>query len=484
MSGRPPFRSESPGPRGNAGPSARWLAFLAIQSFAQRGSFVSKALDDLFTEFPTLPRDRHLATELASETVRRGLTLDSILAQYVTRPREKVEDELWMLLQLGACQLICLSHIPAHAAVHETVSLCDRLYKPRAKGFINGTLRSIERELNHQTTSDNQPLELKDLGPDLLPIFAIRGNAAGLRIVKLARRVFADPKELPLDYIAQVASLPVWLLQHWAKEETDLNRLLARALWFTTPGKMSLRVNLQRTTREAVLDLLRDADVAAQPGQLPVAIALNGSLAPGEFPAFHDGGFSVQDESAIAAVALLDPQPGESILDLCAAPGGKTCHIAERLQGTGRVIACDLSNTRLRPIRENITRLQLSNIDTLLISEEGRGLPDGPFDAALVDVPCSNTGVLGKRPEARWRITPATFADLIPLQRRLLNDALDRVKSGGRVLYSTCSIDRSENEDLVNEVITARNDVQLKTAQRHEPGSPGDGGYQALLLKS
>jgi len=486
-SGKRNFRPRSSGGTESSGPSARWLAFLAIQSFIQRGLFVSKSLDDLFVQFPTLPRDRHFATELASETIRRGITIDTILARYVSRPRENVEDELWLLLQLGCCQLLFLPHIPPHAAVNETVALCDRLQKSRAKGFINGTLRNLEREISllgpvAGEDGANESLSLKSLNSHLLPIFEFHGSHLGWRTVELPREVFSNPANRPLDYLAEVTSLPVWLMERWGTEVSDLQKLLARGMWFTTPGRVSLRVNLNRATREEVLQKLQEAEVDAEPGALPESIVLRGTLSPGEIPIFHDGAFSVQDESAMRATELLNPQPGERILDLCAAPGGKSCHLAERLNGTGQVVACDLSETRLRPIRENIERLQLKNITVQRVSGEGPDSPAGPFDAVLLDVPCSNTGVLGKRPEARWRITPSTFLDLIPLQRRLLEDAVQRIRPGGRILYSTCSIDAAENSEVVQSFLNAHPEMRLVSQQTHEPGNPCDGGYQALLV--
>ncbi len=469
-------------------PSARWLAFQAIQSFAQRGEFVSKSLDSLFTEIPTLPRDRHFATELASETVRRGITLDAILAHYVSRNRQDVEDDLWRILQIGCCQLLFLPHIPPHAAVHETVSLCDRIQKTRAKGFVNGVLRNLEREISLLGPVSGEDgaavkMSLKQLNEHLLPIYERRGSHLQWRTVSLIRSVFSNPKNVPLDYIAEVTSLPIWLIERWGAEIEDFDQVLERGLWFTTPGKVSIRVNLGRTTREFVLEALRAAEIEAHPGTLPESIVLEQSISPRDLPIFQDGNFSVQDESAMGATDLLNPQPGETILDLCAAPGGKSCHIAERLNGTGKVIACDLSDTRLRPIRENIDRLQLTNIEVMRVAEDGHDIPHGPFDAVLVDAPCSNTGVLGKRPEARWRITPSTIRELVPLQLRLLNDAVERVKPGGRVLYSTCSIDPAENSEVVKTLLNANPHIHLLSQHTHEPGAPSDGGYQALLLK-
>jgi len=475
--------------------NARALALRALLAFSRDGTFVARTLDELFHQHQTPVRERRLATELAAETVRRSLSLETILSRYVTRPRDAVEPDLWWLLQLGVCQLLCLRHIPVHAAVHETVSLCEELGKPRAKGFINGTLRSIEREVVHSCRdsdhADEAPLTdllesctVDQLRPHQWPVVIPQDSQLMVHRVELAREVFASAVHDPILALSQVSSLPEWLMQRWQAQMNDLDRVLRLALWFTTPGRMALRVNLQRASREEVLSALEEAGIPGDPGELPESIRLPGTAAVADLPLFRDGGFSVQDESAMGAARLLDPHPGESILDLCAAPGGKTCHLAELLQGTGRVVACDVAEDRLRTIDHNVRRLQLQNVQIWGMTPEGEPVPPGPFDAVLVDVPCSNTGVLGKRPEARWRLTPASFLELIPLQRRLLSTALKLVRPGGRVVYSTCSIDREENSDVVQQVLAEHPEIQLVSEAEHWPGVPADGGYQALLRRS
>lgn len=478
---------------------ARGLALEALLTFTREETFLGKTLDQLFQSLKTPPRERRLATELASETLRRGYALDSILAHYVVRGRDSVEPDLWQLLQLGACQIICLRHIPAHAAVHETVELCEQIGKQRAKGFVNGTLRSIERELTvHEPQTLTDLVQLRDVIPhsewkaNRWPLLIQRGTGYDLQTVELSRDVFDDPTDpfQVLTYISQVTSLPEWLIQRWNEQEIKEGRgpktydqLMARGLWFTTPGRLSLRVNAQQSTAESVLQMLEEQNLSGQVGRLPESIVLQGSTAIVDLPGFKEGDFSVQDESAMSATALLDPQPGESVLDLCAAPGGKSCHIAERLNGTGRVVACDVSPERIRTIEHNVERLKLTNVEVFGLDADGKYSPTGPFDAVLVDVPCSNTGVLGKRPEARWRLTPQDFKELVPLQKQLLNRALDLVKPGGRVVYSTCSIDSEENGDVVRSVLSGRTDAELKEEHLHQPGHPADGGYQCLIVR-
>ena len=198
-------------------------------------------------------------------------------------------------------------------------------------------------------------------------------------------------------------------------------------------------------------------------------------------PGFGDGHFTVQDPSAASAARLLAPLPGQQVLDLCAAPGTKSTHLAELMENRGRVVAADSHPGRLKLIAPAATRLGLSTIEAVLVDESGDNLPPGPFDAVLVDVPCSNTGVLGKRPEARWRLEPDEPERLSRLQWNLLERAAERVTPGGRLVYSTCSIEPIENEDLVANFLRQHPDFEQIDVRRHVPGCPADGGFQVLL---
>ena len=224
--------------------------------------------------------------------------------------------------------------------------------------------------------------------------------------------------------------------------------------------------------------------VRVVPGSLPEAIRVDGTLRVDSLPGFAEGFFSVQDESAMQAVDLLSPHAGETVLDLCAAPGAKTTHLAERMRNTGTVIATDIRADRLRRVEDNCRRLGISIVRPTLVSPRGEDVPPGPFDVVLVDVPCSNTGVLGKRPEARWRIDEAQIDELTRQQRALLVAGCQRLNPGGRIVYSTCSIEPEENDEIVRNVLEASPDMTLVGQRHHVPGRPADGGYQALLQRA
>jgi 16S rRNA (cytosine967-C5)-methyltransferase len=239
-----------------------------------------------------------------------------------------------------------------------------------------------------------------------------------------------------------------------------------------------------RTTRDALLEALRERGVAAQPGQQPEAIVLERTTRVTELPGFADGWFAVQDESAMAAARLLAPRPGERVLDLCAAPGGKTTHLAQLMENQGEIVAVDVDIPRLSRVTEACRRLGLGIVRCELLGREAEELPVVGLDAILLDVPCSNTGVLGKRPEVRWRLQTRDLHELAKIQSRLLRMALRGVRPGGRVVYSTCSLEPEENEELVRRVVQEQGGFQIVRSQLHLPGRPGDGAFQCLLESS
>jgi 16S rRNA (cytosine967-C5)-methyltransferase len=244
---------------------------------------------------------------------------------------------------------------------------------------------------------------------------------------------------------------------------------------------MCLRANRLRTTRDELLRVLEAAGVKARAGTQPDAVWLEETTFVQKLPGFAEGWFAVQDESAISAGALLDPQPGERVLDLCAAPGGKTTHLAAVMHNEGRVLATDVDAERLRRVDESCRRMGVTIVETRVLPRNAVDLPGQTFDRILLDVPCSNTGVLGKRPEVRWRLDSDDIVELSGIQSRLLRSACEHLDPGGRLVYSTCSIEPEENRAVIDGVLQEHPELALVREVHHVPGQPADGGYQALL---
>ena len=412
-----------------------------------------------------IERDRPFVRNLIQTVVRRKLTIETVLQEFVKR---EVEPGLWLLLKLGTSQLLFGNASHRHADLNETVEVARSIGQPRWCGFLNGVLRNISRSLTDETGTQ-----------------ALNGNwypseSAGL-FRKLRHNCFPAPESR--QYLSTAYSLPLWLIERWSAQ-WDRDELREVADWFLHPQPLCLRVNRIQTSREEVLSIFQSQKIRSLPGRIPDSIAgLLSGVSIVNLPGWNEGHFSVQDETAQHAAQTLDPQPGESVLDLCAAPGTKTTHLAERMQNRGTLIATDVSDDRLEKIRDNARRLRLDIIQTELIDREGTNIPEGPFDAILLDAPCTNTGVLGKRIEARWRIKSDDIEELSTLQQRLLQQAADRVRPGGRILFSTCSIEPEENQHNIQNFLTSRPEFELRTVQLFRPGDPSDGGYQALLIR-
>jgi 16S rRNA (cytosine967-C5)-methyltransferase len=450
-------------------PNARSVALQVLLACRERDGFANELLDTALTTHPPLASaDRRLATQLVYGVLRRRGTLDALLRPAVKRLPHQVEPWLWETLRLGAFQLFLLTHIPPHAVLHETVELASVFGRPKAKGFINGVLRAlvpvVTDERSNAPAADALPLEHGEYR-------------------KLARPVLPDPAAQPLEYAAFAFSLPRWLAERWLPR-WGWGEIVRLGFWFAGPAPLWLRVNRLRTTRESFLAALKAASISAEPGEYSEAVRLTEHAAIRELPGYAEGWFNVQDESAMRVAAALAPAPGSRVLDLCAAPGGKTTHLAELMNHQGEIVACDIDGDRLKTVQDLSRRLGIDIIKTQrLHPERNEEPPAGPFDAILVDVPCSNTGVLGRRPEARWRLKPNDFNHLIPLQIKLLIQAGERIKPGGAIVYSTCSVEPDENRQVVDNVLKALPDLTLETDALQVPGQPADGGYWARLRR-
>jgi 16S rRNA (cytosine967-C5)-methyltransferase len=462
---------------------ARAAAITLLQQSRHRRGFASELLDHWFQQHPDFPAvDRRLVTQLVCGVIRRRATLDALIAPFIQRPLATVEPVLRDLLRLGAYQLAILTHIPPYAAVHATVAAATELQLRRASGLLNAVLRRLAAVVSDDCltapAADAVPLEepipppLDSLGSPQLP---------SCRYRRLRQPLLPDPQTHPLHYLATAFSYPRPLLSRWLSRYS-WEHTLRYAAWFNTPPALWIRVNCRVISRETYRLRLAAAGIDAYPGPHPQSLYLPDPPPITQLPGYAEGEFTVQDHSAMLVASALEPKPGWHILDLCAAPGGKTTHLAELMHDQGRIIACDIDQCRLETLHRLTQRLRLQCVVPHCLPPHAPP-PDGPFDAALVDVPCSNTGVLHRRPEARWRWRSHALNTLRQRQTQLLLHALAVTRPGGPVIYSTCSLEPEENEQLICAVRRAVPHLRIELQHHALPGQPADGAYYARLRR-
>ena len=467
--------------------TARSVAIDVLTRSFTRDGFVTELIDNGLSRAELSPQDRRFVTQLVFGVIRRRGTLDAMLKPFIQRPLNNVEPVLMDVLRLGAFQLVFLTHVPKHAAVHETVELAAHVDRTPAKGFLNGILRRIAEVVTSEFVDfagpDTVPFET-----NIIPLsersrlhddFAPTTLRESYR--KLTRPLLPDPTHNLPEYLAAAFSWPHWLVNRWL-DQFGPQECFRLGFWFNSVPPLWIRVNKLKCEREEYRIVLAAKNIDVEAGLHPQSLKLIDGIPVRDLPGYADGEFAVQDHSSMFVATAMYPQPDWRVLDLCSAPGGKTTHIAELMKNRGEIIACDIETKRLETVTTLCQRLGVTIVQTKLLKDD-TDVPPGPFDAALVDVPCSNTGVLGRRPEVRWRLQPNEFEHLIRLQTRLLIQALDRVKPNGVVVYSTCSIDPSENRGVVNNVLRNMRTLNLEADHTAIPGKPADGGYWARLRK-
>lgn len=439
--GRRPTLAPAPPPP----PGARWAAAKALLEEDAGPGFVEARLEAL-ADFERLPGpDRALARELTLGCTRWRGALDHLITRRTDgRP---LPAAVQTLVRLGLYQLLWLDRIPSFAAVNETVALARPLGVGGLTGLINAILRAYDRER------------------------------------EVTRRLLATwrKENLPLGW-----SHPAWLVDRgvarWGKEA-----VLKWLEWNNTPPAAFARVNALKTTADALLERWRAEGVAAEPvvrDWLPASSVFRVESATpwAALPSFLAGDFYLQDPSTLAAPLAAEARPGETILDLCAAPGGKTAVLAAEMRNQGTLVAHDLDAARLARLRDNVTRLGLSCVTLARSLVEPAAA--GPFDAILIDAPCSNTGVLRRRAEVRWRLTEAELVRLADAQRRLLADAVARLKPGGRLVYSTCSLEPEENDAVADAFLSRHREFVCDLRRQLTPMADGvDGAFIARFRR-
>ena len=375
--------------------------------------------------------------------VRNRTALEWIADRMAGRPPPAA---ILPVLLAGLYELLFMSGTPAFAATHEAVSLGRAWAGEAGARFVNALLRRAQRE-----------------------------SAALLDALSRA------PPEIRLSH-------PSPLFERWARRFGEAGAV-ALCEWNNQPARPVARLAAGVAPAVWIASMAeRGFGVTPHPADPERFFLVDAGGPPARWPGFAEGHFYLQDPSTAWAPALVEARPGESVLDACAAPGGKTICLAEAMQGRGRLLALDRSAARIRPLRENLARLrqpwvEMACIDAAAVAPDGPPPPlDRGFDAVLLDVPCSNTGVIRRRPEARWAFSPERLADLLSRQAALLENAARLVRPGGRIVYSTCSVESEENEGQIRGFLARHPDFTLETERRRVPPEGGtDGAYAARI---
>jgi 16S rRNA (cytosine967-C5)-methyltransferase len=382
----------------------------------EHNAYADRALHGEAARLNLSPRDRALATRLAYGVVQRRDTLDHVIAALAGRPVTRLEPAVLATLRLGVLQLAFLDRIPPHAAVGESVELAKR-ESPRGAGLVNAVLR---------------------------------------RAVNEARPMVAA---LPDDSAEQAAlrhSHPRWIAELWFEA---LGAEQARALMAAgnEPAETALRANALRIEAG---ELAARLPVGARPvDHLPEGLVLDEPFDAFASPLWEEGLFMPQSRAAMAVSRFLEPQPEDEVLDLCAAPGGKTTHLAALMGDRGRIVAVEHHAGRADALRRTAARMGAASVEVR--TADATAPPDGRYDRVLVDPPCSDLGTLASRPDARWRKTPEDVAELARTQAQILEAGARVVRPGGVLVYSTCTISPAENEDRIAEFLGQHSDFAL-----------------------
>jgi 16S rRNA (cytosine967-C5)-methyltransferase len=377
--------------------------------------------------------DRALLTEIVYGTLRWRGRIDWILSHVLARPLEKLNPFLRNVLRSGLYQMLYLERVPEYAAVNEAVELAKRFGGQETAGMVNAVLRRAARE---KATFH-------------LPDAAVN----------------------PAAYLAVRWSHPEWLVRKWLDDFSfpDTEALLGAN---NEEAPLVVRANRLRTSSEALLEQFHSRGFEGTAGRWsPQAIRLSPGARVTELPGFSAGLFQVQGEASQIVGYLLGPKPGERVLDACAAPGGKTTHLAELMEDKGEVIAADLSQRGLEKVKENVHRLGISSVRCFAadVTQRLEGPLSRPYDRILVDAPCSGLGTLRSHPEARWHRGPEDIERLARLQRKILHNVLRYLKQGGVLVYATCTLTRQENEALIAEVLRSERGLMPEDAARYLP---------------
>jgi 16S rRNA (cytosine967-C5)-methyltransferase len=423
---------------------SRTTAFLVVDRVLREQAYLHLLLRSSLARSQLSEQDKAFVTELAMGTVRMCKKLDHVISHFVDRPLEEIDQRALNLIRLGTYQLWEM-HIPSHAAVYETVEIAKRLLGKGLASYVNAVLRSLSGE---------------------------------------TQRVKWPPREELMDFLSVVHSHPVWLveylIEHFGEERAEA---ICRSNNRRAP--LSIRVNTMRHTVEEYADWLRNNE-----GNFTQSVFIPEGLTQVHMPGWlllqewEKGEFVVQDESSMLVSYILDPQPGEFIIDACSAPGGKTSHIAQLCGDRSEILAVDNQQKRIRSLERMVKNLGLHSVRLTL--GDARELPEiagRKADRVLVDAPCSGLGTLRRRPDIKWKRQREDIYQLASIQQEILDAAAAVLRKGGILVYSVCTITREETVEVIDRFLRAHDDFTLEEPLKFCPGEiPQPQEYPGFLF--
>ncbi len=448
----------------------RQIAFEILNSAHSKNTEVSELLDEYLPNRSVLPQ----TVDVVNGVLRNQSALNRLIELVSGAKLKNIRPVLLPLLQIGFYEFI-YTHAAEHAVVDELVQIAKSGFGTKSAGFINAVLRNLQRNIEQKNVRFDDKISSY-----LLPV-------SMQNFCRFKMSVLPDRNERPAEYLADAFSLPQWLISGWL-EQFDFASVFGICLGSNRRPSVYLRPNPLKTDIQTLSDLLAQSDIRHQAIEEYQMISLQ---KPGNIvllPGFKEGLFCVQDPAATLPVKALSPQPDQTILDLCAAPGTKTMQIAELMNNKGVVIATDINPQRRGLIERNRQRLGADIVQIVDYEQLVNDIRSGRriFDAVLLDVPCSNTGVLARRCEVRHRITSNAIARLASAGAEMLGLACAAVKSGGKLCYSTCSLEQQENEIQIEGFLKNYGKFRLVADKLTLPCAGDvdhDGGYYAVLQK-
>jgi len=445
--------------------SARLIAAEVLSHCDPRRNYAGPILNRLLDQTD----QRQRATDLVFGSIRNLIAIDRVIDAFAGCPIERMQKKLLNIIRIGCYELIYLPAIQSYSVINEAAENARFFAGNKQVGFVNVSLRNIERHIaGRQGELSNAEVKRT--------IVQTAANGCTFDTDFLP-----DAGGNPAEYLSVVFSLPQWLIGVWLAEFGEKS---TRQICLAQNRRPSIyiRPNSLKATAQELVQLFEKQGIEAEIVPDVELLQIKSPRTVTHLPGFGEGLFVVQDMTASTPVRLLNPRPDWTILDLCAAPGIKTAQLAEITGDSAKIIATDIDGERLEKVKENSDRLGINSIEVVPYQQ----IPEIKFDCILLDVPCSNTGVLAKRVEVRYRIHPEAITELAKTQIELLEKAAGLLRVQGKICYSTCSIQKAENSDTVKQFLHKNPDFTLETEQLVLPSAEGfdhDGGYTAVLLR-